>query len=247
MDSSRNLGKVGSGKIKNVGGNTSASKTLDSPKYSDIKIDFSNPNKSQIPSKEDLKSTYNLNVDAEISAFEPLVNERGRNKGFKMQLEDGTIIEYDDENSWGKLSGNNPSIARNDDGKMIFQGLSGSKVKIEGGDSVFTFKDCGNINFKAKPDSDDTITLENTRRMTLDAGNGNDVIKVIGENVKNNRIIKTGGNISSEGKGENVLIFDFDNDRVDDRTKDKKSVNAQLAEQMQKENDIFRRPDWKKT
>lgn len=239
------VGKAGSGRIKSSGGASGSVKTVDKPNYSKITIDFKNLNNAQVPAKEELKTKYNINVDTEIKEFEPLENDKGKNLGFKMKLEDGTIVEYNNERDLGKFSGSNPTISKDKDGRLLFKGLSGpsNSLKIKGGESLFTFQNCRSFTFQSDDEKADDIVLKNTHRASFNLEGGAD--KIVSDENSNNRIVKTGGTLSSSGDGENVFIGDFDDNGVDDRYQDKKSANAEKAKMMEKENKhIFRSADF---
>lgn len=242
-----NIGSVGSGRVKSNSG-SSSSKPVDKPSYSNIKIDFKSDIKASVPSKEELKLKYNLTVDEKIKAFEPLETDKGKNLGFRMELEDKTVIEYSNERDLGRFNGSNPTITKDTDGRLLFKGLRGPNdaLKIQGGESLFTFQNCGLLNFKSSTEGvSDDIILKSTNRATFDLGGGED--KVHSEKSNSNRIIKTGGSMSSSGEGENVFIGDFDKNGKDDRYENKKSENAEKAKQIEKENKhIFRNADFPK-
>lgn len=211
----------------------------DRPTYEKASVfDIKNP--TQI-SAEELKEKHNLTIDPKLlKQYEEIKNDKGNNIGFRMELADGTKLQFENENQYGKFN-NAGAVIKQDEKGLYFKGFKNG-TDIIGGGSAVTFDGCGNLNFMGNDEmSADDITLKKTYKANIYLGDGAD--KVTSDENSSAKIIKTGGSLNTSGKnGKNKLYYDADKNGYDDRYDAPKSSLAKVAREMEK-NSIFTKID----
>ena len=211
-----------------------------------------------VPSAEEFKSKYNLDVDPSIVSKYQEKNEGGQ-KGFEIELKDGTFIRNSSENGAVLARTNSkesPSISYDSEGKLVI--ANSRRLDVIAGEKLpgVTFDNCMLCEYQSSSKTaNDNVTLNNSDFSTLVLDKGQDTVTTTGKNNKFNTFVKADSdlNVSDSAQKEvqgkpmpqsNRIIVDADYNEVHDASVTDNSTLSESGKKISKEiqlkNDIER-------